>query len=443
MLSEEFFSAVCGPPLTSNTAVAKDVGIYAHTLHPTYSVKNTFKKSATPANCLAVSENHVFAAQHEKAYIHVYSRIRGNQEAFIPLPERIRCLTLAGHVLVMGTAEGRLMLWETGTGRLISTPPCHVQAVSCVVATPYHILSGSEDANVHVWSLAPLLQLESPGEYEPDRSLTNHRAAITSLVASQSTALESNLCISASRDKSCIIWNYQTGTALRTVLFPSVPLAILLDPTTRALCVSAEDSSLYLVELLGERPLLGSHSGEVGTAVAQPPSPFGVAAPEHGPATCLAMSYDGTVLLSGHPKGRILRWNLADNSTPDELANLNAAVTNLAIMSPLPPAQKGVQVQTVVKPTQAGKEYTLIAQLDADLTQETAFSSMMNTPGFSNDVLQRAISSLQQPAGAPSTTTGDQELKRQNEELLQIISEQRALYKDTLSKLAEAKAGRG
>lgn len=112
MLSEEFFSAVCGPPLTSNTAVAKDVGIYAHTLHPTYSVKNTFKKSATPANCLAVSENHVFAAQHEKAYIHVYSRIRGNQEAFIPLPERIRCLTLAGDVLVMGTAEGRLMLWE-------------------------------------------------------------------------------------------------------------------------------------------------------------------------------------------------------------------------------------------------------------------------------------------------------------------------------------------
>lgn len=63
-------------------------------------------------NCVAVNDTHIFAAQHEKAYVHVYSRQRGNQEAFVAFPERIRCLTLAGDVLVCGTAEGRLMLWE-------------------------------------------------------------------------------------------------------------------------------------------------------------------------------------------------------------------------------------------------------------------------------------------------------------------------------------------
>jgi len=112
MLSEEFVSAICGAPLSSNTAIAKDVGIYCHTLSPTYSVKSTFKKSSAPARCLAVSDTHVFAAQHEKAYVHVYSRIRGNQEAFVAFPERIRCVTLVGNVLIMGTAEGRVMLWE-------------------------------------------------------------------------------------------------------------------------------------------------------------------------------------------------------------------------------------------------------------------------------------------------------------------------------------------
>lgn len=112
MLSEEFVSSICGPPLTSNTAIAKDAGIYSHTLSPAYSVNSTFKKSATPVNCLAVNDTHAFAAQHEKAYVHVYSRLRGNQEAFVSFPERIRCLTLAGDVLIMGTAEGRLMLWE-------------------------------------------------------------------------------------------------------------------------------------------------------------------------------------------------------------------------------------------------------------------------------------------------------------------------------------------
>lgn len=114
MLAEEFFSSICGPPLSSNTAIAKDVGIYTHSLWPTFAAKSVFKKSATPPHCLAASETHVFAAQHEKAYVHVYSRLRGNQEAFVALPERIRCLTLAGDVLILGTVEGRIMLWEVG-----------------------------------------------------------------------------------------------------------------------------------------------------------------------------------------------------------------------------------------------------------------------------------------------------------------------------------------
>lgn len=112
MLSEEFVSGICGHPLSSNTSIAKDVGIYGHTLSPTYSVKYNFKKSSAPVNCVAVSDTHVYAAQENKAYVHVYSRIRGNQEAFVAFPERIRCLTLAGDVLILGTAEGRLMLWE-------------------------------------------------------------------------------------------------------------------------------------------------------------------------------------------------------------------------------------------------------------------------------------------------------------------------------------------
>lgn len=114
MVAEEFFTSVCGPPLSSNTAIAKDVGIYAHSLWPTFAPKSTFKKSAAPPHCLAVNDTHIFAAQQGKAYVHVYSRLRGNQEAFVAFPERTTCLTLTrgGTVLVVGTVEGRIMLWE-------------------------------------------------------------------------------------------------------------------------------------------------------------------------------------------------------------------------------------------------------------------------------------------------------------------------------------------
>lgn len=112
MLSEEFFSTVCGPPVAANTAVSKDVGIYCHALSPSYAVKSTFKKSATPSSCLAISNSHVFAAQNEKSQVHVYSRARGNHEVTVTFPERIKSLCLVGDVLAVGTADGSLILWE-------------------------------------------------------------------------------------------------------------------------------------------------------------------------------------------------------------------------------------------------------------------------------------------------------------------------------------------
>jgi pre-rRNA-processing protein IPI3 len=115
MLSQEFISTISGPPLAANTAVSKDIGIYSHSLTPSHTIKTTFKKSSTPVNGLAVSPTHVFAAQDQKAHVHVYSRQRGNQEALVPFPERIRSLALAGQVLVVGSVEGRLFLWEVST----------------------------------------------------------------------------------------------------------------------------------------------------------------------------------------------------------------------------------------------------------------------------------------------------------------------------------------
>lgn len=112
MLTESYFVSVTGQPLANNTAVAKDVGIYEHTLHPSHSTTNTFKKSSASRNGLAVSDTHIFAAQEEKATVHVYSRAKGNQEASITFPERIQSVVLQDDVLFLGSQEGRLIIWE-------------------------------------------------------------------------------------------------------------------------------------------------------------------------------------------------------------------------------------------------------------------------------------------------------------------------------------------
>ena len=113
MLSENFVTSIRAQPKSANTAIAKDVGIYVNSLHPTHAVQSSFKKSSTLPNCTAVSSTHILAAQAEKAVIHVYSRERGNQESLISFPERIHCITLVhDELLALGTAEGRVILWE-------------------------------------------------------------------------------------------------------------------------------------------------------------------------------------------------------------------------------------------------------------------------------------------------------------------------------------------
>lgn len=115
MLSESFVASTLSSAKTP-TATLRDVGICLQEFQPSPQLRSTFKKSSTTTNCLAVSPSHIFSAQADKAVVHVYSREKGNQEALVPFPERIRSIAVAGakygDVLVLGTEGGRLILWE-------------------------------------------------------------------------------------------------------------------------------------------------------------------------------------------------------------------------------------------------------------------------------------------------------------------------------------------
>lgn len=297
--------------------------------------------------------------------------------------------------------------------------------------TPSRVLSASDDSNINVWSLARLVELRVGSGHEPDLTLSNHRAAVTDLAVGPGDNAETSLCVSASRDKTCILWNYQTGHVLRTLLFPAAPLCLALDPCARALLVSAQDGGLYLVELFGDKPLLGSRAAELASIVVQVGSPLGVADDDAGVASCMAVDYNGTAVFTGHTRGKLLRWSLVDKSHPTEVANLNASVTNLAF-APLMAASTRVRAVNVVKPSHATtqRHYTLTAQLEGDLGEST-FTDRLACAGVDEGLLDRAIVSFDTDA-VPSTRD-DAALQRENEELRAIVEEQRALQAATAS----------
>lgn len=316
-----------------------------------------------------MSASHVFAAQAEKAIVHIYSREKGNQEATVPFPERIRSIALAGgqngDILVLGTEGGRLILWEMSTGRRISTASLHLQPVTSLVVDPSSnfVISGSSDANIHVWSLVGLLSFtELASSHIPQqqkasiRMLSSHRAAITSLAVGHSAG-RYNIVVSTSEDNTCIVWDYHTGRVLRTFLLPFAPLCVALDPADRAAYVGYEDGSVQKIDFysakLTQHPLYDTSLQSTPSQLSaedrwKPPSA------DLGPADVISISYDGTTFLSGHRNGKILAWNIARGKYASTVADYTHPVTNLVMLRPngLPHKSLGLKriMRTVVKP---------------------------------------------------------------------------------------------
>ncbi|TVY80513.1 Pre-rRNA-processing protein crb3/ipi3 [Lachnellula suecica] len=443
MLSEGLITSIRAHPKSANTAIAKDVGIYLHELHPSHIIKSSFKKSSTPVNALVATSTHIFAAQADKAVVHIYSRERGNQEALVSFPERLHSLALVGDgILVLGTAEGRVILWEICTGRQISTPNAHLQAVSCIAATQSHLTTGSEDSNIHVWSVPRLFSLASNETQQPLRSLSNHRAAVTSLALGHSSST-TNICVSASRDNTVIVWNYHSGDLLRTFLLPATPLCLALDPCDRAVYAGFEDGSLQLIEFLQPKSTLNPlYDANLQTTPVQITETPWTAPSEPGAALCIGLSYDGTCLFSGHATGKIAQWDTGRRAFSLELADLNAPVTNLLTLSPFP-KQKLTRPSTVVKPKLGEGQYVFTAQLSKSIT-DNSFEAAINHQGLPTEMLEDAISRFYGPIAAPSYSTsssGDEKLRQENEELWKVVNEQRALQKQTFEKYTKLKSG--
>jgi hypothetical protein len=117
MLTENLVASVLSNGQNTTSSAAKDAGIHFYDLRPQFAARHAFKKSSTAPNCLAVGLSHIYAAQTDKAVVHVYSRERNNQETVVPFPERINSITLSNAsegpgVLILGTEGGRLILWE-------------------------------------------------------------------------------------------------------------------------------------------------------------------------------------------------------------------------------------------------------------------------------------------------------------------------------------------
>ena len=254
-----------------------------------------------------------------------------------------------------------------------------------------------------------------------------------------SSASSLNICVSASKDNTIIVWNYHTGDLLRTFLLPSTPLCLSLDPCDRGVYIGFEDGSLQLVEFIRSSSAFNElYDTRLQSTPVQITSSPWIASSEVGPALSLGLSYDGTILISGHESGKIMQWSTSRGGVSAEIADLNAPVTNLSMLSPFPAARL-TKANTVVKPKLGEGNYVFTAQL-AGTMGTNSFQRALQQTGIPTDMLEEAISRLSQRNTAGSSS-GDDKLRQENEELWAVINEQRALQKQTWEKYSKLKSG--
>ena len=314
----------------------------------------------------------------------------------------------------------------------------HLKPVTSLVVDPStnFVLSGSSDANVHVWSLVDLLSFSVPAAEQQQRQKTsirvfsNHRAEITSLAVGHSSG-RYNIAVSASRDRTAMVWNYRTGEVLRIFLLPLPPLCLTLDPADRTCYVGYEDGSVQMISFYRTRsvqhPLHDPSLQYTPTQLSEedrwfPPSSSGEFGAV-GPVRTLTLSYDGTILLSGHESGKVLSWNIARGKYASNVADygsMNSAVTNLVMLPPmgLLPAPKRV-ANTVVKPRPdvvlSGRELTLgavpaeyafswhvVASLaNGESSGGGEFSQALNEATFPESLIEEGLAQLKAESSTP------------------------------------------
>jgi pre-rRNA-processing protein IPI3 len=166
--------------------------------------------------------------------------------------------------------------------------------------------------------------------------LTKHHASITAIVIGHGGGV-ANIAVSASLDKTCLVWDYHNGALLHTFLFGSAPLCIALDPVDRALYAGMGDGSIQLVDFYKTPHVLHSlwDAAKRATPTQPPASDRWSLSPDSRAAVqCLVSNYEGTVLLSGHDNGKIHTWDIAKGRYAAQLADFRCGVTNIHMIPP-------------------------------------------------------------------------------------------------------------
>ena len=145
----------------------------------------------------------------------------------VPNLECLCCnVSPTGSALISGWNDGRIRAFYPETGRMrFVIPDAHSEKVTALALcdsdsrSPWRIVSGGAEGKVRVWNIAST-------HHTLVVSLKEHRGAINCIKVNK----DSTMCISASSDGSCIVWDLERYVRITAFFEPTVFRCVFFHP---------------------------------------------------------------------------------------------------------------------------------------------------------------------------------------------------------------------
>ncbi|XP_020669942.2 WD repeat-containing protein 18 [Pogona vitticeps] len=265
---------------------------------------------------------HLLGAQLGKACIGVWELQRKDQlQQKILCPGLVTCLTAApnGLYILAGIAES-IYLWEVSSGNLLAILNRHYQDLSCLAFTDdsSHFLSGAKDSLVIVWNLFSVLQADLVQNAEPRHVWSRHSLPITDLCCG--VGGPTARVATASLDQTAKLWEISSGDLLLSVVFDVSLTSVALDLTEYHMFCGGMDGSIFQVDLCSwpvQRERGFQTERETGKTFKG----------HRNQVTCLSVSTDGSLLLSGSHDETVRLWDIQSKQCV-RTVNYKGPITN-------------------------------------------------------------------------------------------------------------------
>lgn len=264
-------------------------GVFVHELHSGAPVMR-FRDSNTQGRAFGIvgdDSSVMVASQVQKGLMHFWHVGKEQPSYRAALPEKITAFAFSsdGALLFAGGQSGKVYIWQFATGLLLRCIEAHYKPITHIVMAEDDSLfvTASEDALVNVYVVASALEQQHP---QPLHTLSGHGLPVTG-VALSAGGIHATV-VTGSTDRSVREWELSSGQQRRDFVLPSAvnAVAVSCDGKIFAACANCK---VYECTAGSEAEFAG-HTG---------------------PVTSVAVSDDGTMVVSSSQVDGVRIWDVA------------------------------------------------------------------------------------------------------------------------------------